>query len=115
MSARKNSGHAPLTYFPERKDPSVRGGPKVGISFKAPEQLGQYIEGIRKRGYSLSTVMIDLLSFARDVMEHTDVMVRKLQFEADERNLSLGALIGELASEKIRELYPERPGEKNKK
>lgn len=106
MSGRRSgAGQAPVTYFPTRTTPAVRGEKKIAFSFRVPEALGKYVQDVRSRGYSLAEVMVEIISFARDVMAETDGVVRLLQHEADKRSISLGTVIGQLAAEKIRELY----------
>lgn len=117
MVIRKNAGQAPVGYYPSSSVPSLRGDKgKHRFSFMVPEALAQYVQEIRKtRRKSLVTILVDHISIARDVLEEATALGRIMEFEADRRGVSFGTLVGQLAFEKLREMYPDLTADRSKK
>jgi hypothetical protein len=107
--SRNNARQAPVGYYPSSSVPSLRGEKgKVRFSFMMPEALANYVQEIRKaRRKSLVTVLVDHVSIARDILEEATALGRIMEFEADRRGISFGTLVGQLAFEKLREMYPD--------
>lgn len=69
--------------------------------------LGDFIDSLTARGYSVTETMVNMTTFSRDVMGAFEGVGILLQLEAEKRGVSLGTAVGQIAAEALAKMYPE--------
>ncbi len=97
---------APMSLFPIRAQAETAKGPKRLLGFRCPEPPLSYIQGILKRGYTLTDVVTQHVILARDVLLKLDSLWMVVELESKQRGCSPGEAVAEMALEVIRQKYP---------
>ncbi len=91
------------SLFPPKR---ANGGKKTrSFSFRTDAELGEFVDSLTAKGYSVTDVMNQVLPFIRDMMEEIERFAPLLQHESRLRTSSLGQAVGQLAAERMKEKY----------